>query len=224
MAASAQFAGLDPMILRTIAAGCRSKTFPAGQMVFMEGDPCRSLYILESGRVNFFRTNAEGREQILKVFERPGDMFCIASAFNTKIHIVSGRAVAETRLHLLDMDAMNSLAREHPSVGLKIVGMAGEQMTHLVGLADDLSLKSAAGRLAKYLYELAMAEGAGKGVELRIPRDRLRAEELASKLGMVRVHISRSLTSLAAAGAIEVDRRFIRIRDLAILKRFFEGK
>jgi hypothetical protein len=41
---------------------------------------------------------------------------------------------------------------------------------------------------------------------------------------MVRVHISRSLTSLATAGAIEVDRRFIRIRDLAILKRFFEGK
>jgi CRP/FNR family transcriptional regulator len=123
MAASAQFADLDPMVLRTIAACCRSETFLADQMVFMEGDPCRSLYILESGRVNFFRTNAEGREQILKVFERPGDMFCIASAFNTKIHIVSGRAVTETRLHLLDMDAMNSLAREHPSVGLKIVSM-----------------------------------------------------------------------------------------------------
>jgi CRP-like cAMP-binding protein len=224
LAASAQFADLDPMVLRTIADGCRSKTFRADQMVFMEGDPCRSLYILESGRVNFFRANAEGREQILKVFERPGDMFCIASAFNTKIHIVSGKAVVETRLYLLDLDAMNSLAREHSSVGLKIVGMAGEQMTHLVGLADDLSLKTAAGRLAKYLYELAVAEGAGKGVEVRIPRDRLRAEDLASKLGMVRVHISRSLTSLAAAGAIEVDRRFIRIRDLAILKRFFEGK
>jgi CRP-like cAMP-binding protein len=224
LAASAQFADLDPMVLRTIAACCRSKTFLADQMVFMEGDPCRSLYILESGRVNFFRTNAEGREQILKVFDHQGDMFCIASAFSTKKHIVSGKAVTETRLHLLDMEAVNSLAREHPSVGLKIVSMAGEQMTHLVGLADDLSLKTAAGRLAKYLYELAVAEGAGKGVEVGIPRDRLRAEELASKLGMVRVHISRTLTSLAAAGAIEVDRRFIRIRDLAILKQFFEGK
>jgi DNA replication protein DnaC len=29
-------------------------------MVFMEGDPCRGLYILESGRVNFFRTNELG--------------------------------------------------------------------------------------------------------------------------------------------------------------------
>lgn len=224
LTASTQFADLDPIALRAVAASCRSKLFTADQMVFREGDPCRSVYILESGRVNFFRANTEGREQILKVFERPGDMFCIASAFSTKIHIVSGRAVTETRLHLLDMDAVNTIAREHPSVGLKIVSMAGEQMTHLVGLADDLSLKSAAGRLAKYLYDLAVAEGARKDVEVRIPRDRLRAEELASMLGMVRVHISRSLTTIANAGAIEVDRRFVHIRDLAILKGFFEGK
>jgi CRP-like cAMP-binding protein len=224
LAASSQFADLDPMALRTVAAGCRSKIFPAGQMVFMEGDPCRSLYILESGRVNFFRTNAEGREQILKVFERQGDMFCIASAFNTRIHIVSAKAVTETRLHLLDMNAVNRLAQEHPSVGLKIVSTAGEQMTHLVALADDLSLKTATARLAKYLYEVAVAEGAGKSVKVRVSRNRLRAEELASMLGTVRVHISRSLASLAGAGAIELDRRFIRIRDLAILRRFFEGK
>lgn len=97
-------------------------------------------------------------------------------------------------------------------------------MTHLVALADDLSLKTATARLAKYLYEVAVAEGAGKGVKVRVSRNRLRAEELASMLGTVRVHISRSLASLAGAGAIELDRRFIRIRDLAILRRFFEDK
>lgn len=224
MAASPQFADLDPMVLRTIAARCRPKLFLTGQMVFMEGDPCRNLCILESGRVKFFRMNAEGREQILKVFERPGDVFCIASAFSTGTHIVSARAMTETRLHLLDMDAMNRVARDHPSVGLKMVSTAGEHMTHLVALADDLSLKTATGRLAKYIYELAEAEGAGKGVKVRVSRDRLRAEELASLLGTVRVHISRSLTSLAEAGAIDLDRRFIGIRDLAILRRFSEGK
>jgi CRP-like cAMP-binding protein len=220
MAASPQFADLDPKVLRTVAARCRPKIFSAGQMVFTEGDPCRSLCILESGRVKFFRMNAEGREQILKVFERPGDMFCIASAFSTGKHIVSARAATETRIHLLDMDAVNGLAREHPSVGLKMVSTAGEHMTHLVALADDLSLKTATGRLAKYLYELAIVEGAEKGIKVRVSRDRLRAEELASLLGAVRVHISRSLTSLAEAGAIDLDRRFIGIRDLAVLRRF----
>jgi CRP-like cAMP-binding protein len=222
IAAASQFADLEPNVLKTIAARCQPKAFDAGQAVFMEGDLCRNLFILESGRVKFFRVNAEGREQILKIFERPGDMFCIASAFSTRRHIVSAAALAGTRLQLLDMDAMNQIVREHPSVGIKMVRTAGEHLTYLVTLADDLSLKSATGRLAKHIHELAVAEGAAK--DIRIPRERLRAEDLAALLGTVRVHVSRSLTSLEGAGAIELDRHFVRVRDLEILKQFFEGK
>jgi CRP-like cAMP-binding protein len=105
-----------------------------------------------------------------------------------------------------------------------MIRTAGEHMTHLVALADNLSLKTATGRVAKYLYELAVAEGAGKGVKVRLSRDQLRTEELASLLGTVRVHISRSLRSLAGAGAIDLSRHFIRIHDLAILRRFIDGK
>jgi CRP-like cAMP-binding protein len=222
IAAASQFADLEPNVLKSIAARCQPKALDAGQAVFVEGDPCRNLFILESGRVKFFRVNAEGREQILKIFERPGDIFCIASAFSTRRHIVSAAALAGTRLQLLDMDAMNQIVQEHPSVGIKMVRTAGEHLTYLVTLADDLSLKSATGRLAKHIYELAVAEGSAK--DIRIPRERLRAEDLAALLGTVRVHISRSLTSLEGAGAIKLDRQFVRVRDLEILKQFFEGK
>jgi CRP-like cAMP-binding protein len=222
IAAASQFADLEPNVLKTIAARCQPKAFDAGQAVFMEGDLCRNLFILESGRVKFFRVNAEGREQILKIVERPGDIFCIASAFSTRRHIVSAAALAGTRLQLLDMDAMNQIVQEHPSVGIKMVRTAGEHLTYLVTLADDLSLKSATGRLAKHIYELAVAEGSAK--DIRIPRERLRTEDLAALLGTVRVHVSRSLTGLEGAGAIELDRQFVRVRDLEILKQFFEGK
>lgn len=218
------FADLDPAVLNSIAVRCRPKVIPAGQLVFMKGDPCLDLCILESGRVKFYRVNAEGREQVLKVFDCPGDTFCIASAFSTGRHIVSARAAPETRLRLLDMDTVNRLVREHPSMGLKLVTTAGEHMAHLVDLAEDLALKTATERLAKYLHELAVAEGATKGEEIRLSRDRLPEEELASMLGTVRVHVSRSLTNLVRAGAIDVDRGFIRIRDLALLRRISEGK
>jgi CRP-like cAMP-binding protein len=213
------FAGLDSRILKSIAARCQSKPLRAGQVLFMAGDPCQQLYILESGCVKFYRASAEGREQILKVFDRPGDSFCIPSAFRTGRHIVSARAAAETRLRFLDVDTVNRIAQEHPSMALKLVATAGEHMTHLVNLAEDLSLKTATARLAKYLSELAMAEGAEQGKEIQLSRDRLPEEELASMLGTVRVHISRSLRSLVRAGAIDLDRKFIRIRDLTVLKQ-----
>jgi CRP/FNR family transcriptional regulator len=218
------FADLAPAVLATIADRCQSNSFRAGQFVFMEGDLCQHLYILESGRVKFYRTSAEGREQILKVFDRPGDTFCIPPAFHTGRHIVSARAVTETRLHFLDLDTVNRLAEEHPSLALKLVATAGEHMTHLVELAEDLSLKTATARLAKHLYELAITEGAKDGKEIRLSRDRLPEEELASLLGTVRVHVSRSLTNLVRAGVINLNRGFIRILDVKALKQISQGK
>jgi CRP-like cAMP-binding protein len=224
MTAYSPFAELEQTALRTVTGRSRPKTYATGQSVFAEGEPCRDLFVLETGRVKFFRMSTEGREQILKIFERPGDLFCIASAFSTGTHIVNATAMEETRLHLLDMDAINSVAREYPALGMKMVRMAGTHLAHLVELADDLALKSATARLAKHLYELAIGTGPAKTTNMEISRDRLRGEELASLLGTVRVHISRSLTSLVEAGAIEMDRHFIRIRDLARLQRFFESK
>jgi len=218
------FAGLGPHVLKTVAARCHSKSFEAGEFVFMEGELCHHLYILESGRVKFCRTSAEGREQILRVFDRRGDTFCIPSAFSTGRYIVNARAVSETRLRLLDVDTVNRLAQEHPSMVLKLVATAGEHMAHLVTLAEDLSLKTVTARLAKYLCELAVAEGGDHHEEIRLSRDRLPEEELASMLGTVRVHVSRSLMNLVRARAIDLTRGFIRIHDLAVLREISRGK
>ena len=218
------FAGLNWTVLATVADRCRSKVLREGQFVFVEGDPCQALYILESGRVKFYRASAEGREQTLKLFDRPGDTFCIPSAFSTGTHIVSAKAVTDARLYLLDIDTVNRLAREHPSVGLKLVATAGEHMKSLVTLAEDLSLKTVTARLAKFLCEQAAGQDAQTGSEIRLSRDHLPEEELASMLGTVRVHISRSLMNLSRAGAIELTRGFIRIRILTVLQQIAEGK
>ncbi len=217
------FSNLDSDVLEIIAGRCQSKPFQAGHLVFTEGDVCQHLYILESGCVMAYRASAEGREQILKVFDRPGDSFCIPSAFLSGKHIVSARVSADARLHRVDVDTVNRLALEHPAMAMKLVATAGGHMTHLVGLAEDLSLKTATARLAKHFTELAAAMGAEHGQEIRLSRDSLREEDLAAVLGTVRVHVSRGLRTLVRAGAIDLDRRFVRIRDLTVLQEISKG-
>ena len=218
------FADLDPAVLTGMARLCRPKRYAAGEIIFTVGDPCLDLCILESGRVMFYRLNADGREQVLKVFEHPGDTFCIPSAFSEGRHIVSLKAAGETRLQLLGVETINQLVREHPSVGLKLIATAGQHMAHLVGLAQDLALKSATARLAKYLHDFGSRFGPATSEPIRIPRARLREDDLASILGTVRVNVSRSLKNLAREGAIDLDRKFIRLLDLRALKRISEGK
>src|SRR5262245_54941324 len=96
--------------LEAIAARCRLKPRKAGENLFLEGDPCRDLYILVSGRVKCFRASPEGREQILKIFERPGEMFCTTSALCMGSHIVSAKAMTDVRLYLVNVDTMKMAA------------------------------------------------------------------------------------------------------------------
>lgn len=183
---------------------------------------CRDLYILVAGRVKCFLASAEGREQILKIFERPGDMFCVTSAFSTGSHIVSAEAMNDVSLYVIDIETMKRVALEQPSVGLAVVTAAGDQMRSLVSLADDLALKTATTRVAKLLWERARAEGGREGKDVRLRRAELREDDIAAMVGTVRVHVSRSLKALAAMGALTLARDTIVVRDLKALEGLFD--
>src|SRR5436305_4553001 len=61
------FAALDESELNSLAARCGIKVFPPGQILFSEGDPCKGLYIVVSGRVRIFKTSLNGREHVLAI-------------------------------------------------------------------------------------------------------------------------------------------------------------
>ena len=170
-----------------------------------------------------FRASPEGREQILKVFEHPGDIFCTTSAFSTGSHIVTAEAMNDVDLYVIDVETIKRLALEQPAVALALVTAAGDQMRSLVSLADDLSLKTATARVAKLLWERARVEGQRDVKGIRLPRAGLREDQIAALVGTVRVHVSRSLKALAAMGAITLDRDTICIRDMRALESFWQG-
>lgn len=213
------FTGVNAATITKIASRCRSMSRRPGQSLFREGDPCRDLYILAAGRVKCYRASPEGREQILRIFERTGDIFCTTSAFSAGSYIVTAEAMNDATLYVVDTETMKRAAAEQPAVALALVTAAGDQMRSLVGLAEDLSLKTATARIAKLLGERARAEGERRGKEIRLRRDGLREEQIASIVGTVRVHVSRSLKTLAGMGAIILERDAIRIPDVKVLER-----
>ena len=223
LAAHSPFAGVEAGTMKMIASRCRPRSRQSGERLFREGDPCHELYILVAGRVKCVRANPEGREQILKVFERPGDIFCATSAFSTGAHIVTAEAMSEVSLYVIDVETMKRVALEQPAVALALVTATGDQMRSLVALADDLSLKTATTRVAKLLWERARAEGGRAAKQVRLRRAGLREDEIAALVGTVRVHVSRSLKALATMGAITLDRDTICVNDLKTLEGFLQA-
>jgi CRP/FNR family transcriptional regulator len=217
------FAELDSASVKALASRCRRRSWRRGETLFLEGEPCRDLHILVSGRVKCFRSSPEGREQILKIFERPGEMFCTTSAFSTGSHIITAGAMNDVSLYVINVETIKRIALEKPAMALALVTAAGDQMRSLVSLADDLSLKTATTRVAKLLWERAQAQGGRPGREVRLQRASLREDDVAAMVGTVRVHVSRSLKALATMGAITLDRDSIRIKDLEALQSFLHA-
>src|SRR2546426_11764887 len=106
LANHAPFSAVDAGTRKIVASHCQPISRRSGEAIFTEGDPCRDLYLLVTGRVKCVRANAEGREQILKVFERPGDVFCATSAFSTGSHIVTAQAMSDVQLYAVDVETM----------------------------------------------------------------------------------------------------------------------
>jgi len=72
---------------RAIAAGGVVRTFPKGSILINEGDTGDSLYIVLSGRVKVFASNAAGREIVLSFFGLSLRSFHFATKIGTCQHL-----------------------------------------------------------------------------------------------------------------------------------------
>ena len=62
---SAAFQVVNESEVLELAALARFRTLPKGEMVFSQGEPASSLYLVETGLLRVSRLNAAGRELIL---------------------------------------------------------------------------------------------------------------------------------------------------------------
>ena len=59
------FDGLDEAALERLLVEVRERTFDAGQVISLEGEPCRAVYLIAEGWVRVRQFSAEGREHVL---------------------------------------------------------------------------------------------------------------------------------------------------------------
>jgi ATP-binding cassette subfamily B protein len=85
-----------------------SETFPAGRVIFQEGDPGNKFYIIARGRVENYVQWGEGRETVLSVME-DGDWFGELALIKPVPRIWSARTTAETICLTLDRNRFLAL-------------------------------------------------------------------------------------------------------------------
>lgn len=199
------FSGMDTSLLTAIASATMERSYKAGDVLFIEGDPAEGLYVVREGWLKACKISAKGREQVVR-FVGPGETF-------NEIGVLSGgkcRASVETlepsRIWIIQRNVLLHLMEKHPQMAHRITQNLATRVTHLMDLVEDLSLRSVISRLARLLLEHSTDEVTSR-------RKWSTQSEMASRLGTVPDVINRALRVLVEEGLIEIDRRSLKILD-----------
>jgi CRP/FNR family transcriptional regulator len=205
------FAALDEAELNSLAARCGIRTWSPGEVLFTEGEPCKGLYIVVTGRVRIFKTSMSGREQVLAV-EGPGASVAELPVFDGGSYPASASAMDKTEALFVSRADLRAICLEKPEVSLKMLQVAGARLRRLVGIIEELSFTTVRHRLISLLLRQAKTEGRAteRGVSFSLDGSH---QELAARIGTVRELVSRNLARLQAQSFIEMNGREITILD-----------
>ncbi len=211
------FASLTETEIHALAGRVSKKRLQRGELLFAEGDSCKGLYLVASGKIRIFKLSAAGREQVLAL-EGPGSSFAELPVFDGGNYPAAASASEDSELVFISRRDFQNFCREHPDVALKVIAVVGSRLRRLVGIIEELSFTTVRQRLIALLLQLAEADGTAskEGIRLELTKSH---QDFAAELGTVRELISRNLSRLQAEGFLEVEGRKLVVKDLAGLKR-----
>lgn len=114
------FADLDGGELGTLAQSLHARNYRSGEVVFVEGDIGRALFILESGKVELTRKGADDKPVLLYTL-KPGEFFGEMALLESLPRSATATAVEPARMHLLYRTKLDALLHSHPRIGVAIM-------------------------------------------------------------------------------------------------------
>jgi CRP/FNR family transcriptional regulator, dissimilatory nitrate respiration regulator len=194
----------------------RLARFDKGERIFREGQECPGVYVVGSGLVRVFKTASNGKEHVLHMVG-PGRTFAEVAAIGGYNCPANAEAVVPTACALLPLVPFTkALEEDHDLCMGMMIGLT-TWAHQLVELLEDVVLRDAVGRLARYLLD---ADSEKDGL-IELPTLK---RHVASHLNLTSETLSRTMRRLTEAGLIEeIDGSRVRLISRDRLQRVADG-
>lgn len=201
--------------LYRLAAEAAAMPYAGGTVVFRQGDPAETLFIVASGHVGIFLGDPSDYA-CLAGTAGPGDLLGEAGIVGAATYPASARMLAAGELIAVSAAAMRRLMGERFETVLALMGEMSLRIRRQIREIMDLKMKTAPQRLAGHLAMLTEVE-AGPA-EVRLPYEK---KLLANQLGMQPETLSRALMKLQGLGVSNGNGGAVfRLRDVALLRQY----
>jgi CRP-like cAMP-binding protein len=201
------FKMLPEDLLNEIAGATKRRTCQAGDVLFLEREPCRAFFAIVSGAVKLYRLESDGREKIVHHL-RAGATFAEAALLSLGRFPVNAVATeTPTELFEIGGERFLSLFRSDERLAPAMVASLSMRLVSLVERVEELGLVQAGPRLARWLLRQPASGDAQPVIELALAK-----KDLAAHLAMTPETLSRLLRRWQEDGWIESERSKVVLR------------
>jgi CRP/FNR family transcriptional regulator, cyclic AMP receptor protein len=197
------FADASPAALRRIAASGHEVHLVRGDVLFNEGDPPESLYLVLRGRIAIALANPIDRRESVVALMETNDLFGEMGMLDDGPRSAMARALEPTTVLAIPYGPVLELFDEQPKLLWNVTRLLAQRIRVTdEALADSVFL-DVTGRTAKRLLELANGTD-----EFTLP---VTQEELAGMVGASRERVNKAIASFIRLGWLEQHDRTYRI-------------
>lgn len=215
------FKELDDAVISVLAERSFVKRLKRNEILFVEGEPAKGLFVVASGAIRAFRTAADGREQVIHV-ERAITTIAEVPVFDEGNYPSTTAADEPSTVYFLDKKLILNTALQHPDLALAAVRLLASRLRRCAELVETLSLHEVGQRLARFLLHEAAVDGVETSDGTRITLG-LTHNQLAARIGTVREVVTRTLTRLQDQKVIVHEGRSILVPNMRALASYAEA-
>lgn len=206
-------AGLDDEAIADIAVRTSTHRVRANRRLFEEGEECKGLWVVTSGRVRSLHLMADGRQHAVG-FHAPTTALDLGAALDGRPYMTTAITLVDSEVLLLPRPVLADLSRDYPVTIQNAISQLCLEVRQRDITAAVAALKDARGRIGCSLLQLARQFGVqdGSGIRINYPLTR---QHIADRSGVTVETAIRVMSDLQQQGVIATENQVISILDIS---------
>ena len=205
------FAGMKEEDLPSVAARFKKRFFDRDALLFLEGEPAKTYYLLAEGQVKILQTSAEGFDVILHILG-PGELIGALPTIEAGTYPASAQALNRVIAFAIASSDFEWMLHEFPAAALNLLRFSSRVLQNSLQKIREMATERVERRIARTLSRLAgqLGRETKEGILIDAPLSR---QDLAEMTGTTIFTVSRTLKEWERAGILQARRQKVIITD-----------
>ncbi|MFB6466050.1 Crp/Fnr family transcriptional regulator [Cytobacillus sp. Hz8] len=181
-----------------------SRQWLKGNHVFLQGDPLENVYFIHSGKVKIYKSDANGKEQIVAILKK-GEMFPHVGFFRKGGYPAFSEVLEDSSIVAVPIAHFEKVLIQNPELCIKVFKVLGEKIVEFQDRLESQILDNTYEQIIKLLVGLGRKDGIKKENGIILLKGEFTNKDLANMIGTTRETVSRTLTKMKKDHLLEVD-------------------